>query len=263
MLVVIAILAVLIGLLLPAAQKAREAANQQTAVNNLMAIAQAENTYFASHQSFLGNLRDLAQFGINSDVATGESQGYDFRMSLVTGGFVATAMPAVPGKTGMDMCSVTQTAQVSCSPVSNAGFAQRAMFSRIASWGAIQVGVSILGFTDGTTPEQIRSSLQRPSTVPDAFRQLDLNGDGRVSAAEIFGFADGSVRNSITDLQTENFWTMLRSEMALGAGKENLNLLPAVQLKDLSADHLCGNGNPGQGNQAPCPIFPEPDHAGK
>ena len=57
-----------------------------------------------------------------------------------------------------------------------------------------------------------------------------------------------------------SFFALLQKEMALGFGDENINSIPAVQLHQLGTDRLCGNGQPGEGNQAPCAIFPEPNN---
>ena len=53
--VVIAIIAILIGLLMPAVQKVREAANKEHAISHLRLIHAAEMSFFNSHGAYSGS----------------------------------------------------------------------------------------------------------------------------------------------------------------------------------------------------------------
>ena len=199
--------------------------------------------------------------GLPADLAAGQSSGYNFQiLSATATAFQAQGTPAAPGKTGIDTCLITQTMQVTCSPTANAQTIQRGMFLRLAALGASQVAGLILQFTDGTSPEVIRAYLARRTTVAEVFHAFDLNNDGKVSLAEITQLASApAVANSANLFG--NFFVMVSNEMALGAGGEKINALPAVQFSQLGSNSLCGNGQPGEGKQAPCAIFPEPDDA--
>jgi hypothetical protein len=177
--------------------------------------------------------------------------------------FVARAVPEFPGQNAVDTCTINQMMRSpACAPTQAAMDRERAMFLRIAARGAALVANLVLTIPpdptapNGVTPEVIRAYLGRASTVPEVFHAFDLNGDGKVSLAEILALGDGSVRNSSSNLFGD-FFTMLRSEMAIGTNEDTS--LPAVQMPQLGSQRLCGNGQPGEGNQAPCPVFPEPN----
>ena len=188
LLVVIAIIGVLIGLLLPAVQAAREAALELQAQADLTLIGKGEIAYHTAKGTFTNSLTALP--GLPAALASGQTDGHIFTiLSSSEIAFQAQSKPAALGKTGVKTCTIDKTLQIQCVSPDGAPAIRRAMFTRIAALGAIQVANLLLGLGDGNvrmdvTPEQIRAYLSQPSTVPNAFHALDLNQDGKVSASK-------------------------------------------------------------------------------
>lgn len=264
LLVVISIIGILVGMLLPAVQRFRELTAEALSVQSLQLIGKAQGAFAATHRGgFTNSLQDLVALGVPADVGAGQSAGYNFQVvSASSTAFQIQAVPAAPGKTGVETCTINQSLRVNCFATPNAQAIQRAMFTRIAATGAAQTANLILNFPDGVSPEQICSYLGDSKTMPDVFHALDIDGDGKVSLAEISQLGDATAApgpvGAASGSLFGNFFVFLKTEMALGFGGENLNSLPGVEFRQLGTNHSCGNGRSGDGNQTPCAIFPEP-----
>jgi prepilin-type N-terminal cleavage/methylation domain-containing protein len=255
--VVIAIIAILIGLLLPAVQKVRGSAAQQAAEKNLSTIIALANTYYNQAQTYPVSLQQLAPLGLNSEIANGVSEGYLYTIVQHTGfpPFLVRAAPAVPGKTGIDACSIDNTSHLSCSHTPGAATAEHVMFLRLAALAAGQIADLILDpATPAATEDQIKRALARPSAIGDVFNAFDTSHDGTVTLAEIFSFASSATApGAFPAPLLGTFLDKVETEMALGAGNEHIASLPGVKLMDLPQLYC----SPDEG--VPCLIFPDPE----
>jgi len=76
LLLVIAIIAVLIGHLIPAVQKAREAAQDAAAAKDLTLIGKAEINFHATNGTYTDSLSALP--GLPAGIAGGQADGHNF-----------------------------------------------------------------------------------------------------------------------------------------------------------------------------------------
>src|SRR2546425_8940512 len=225
--VVIAIIAILIGLLLPGVQKVREAANKEKAAASLRAIAAAEKNFFSAHHTYTASFEDLdlgGQFQCSdlSNCSHRQNNGYFFEIFLNAGGGVwsATGTPAVPGKTGSTRVLTDNTGGIFEAPLPEAESIHKQMFDDINA-AALQTLFHLILQRPQDFPE-ITRGLESSGTTAQAFEQLDLNGDGVVTFTEILNY--GGVGSDVVG----GFLTFVGHKMQLGAGGENVRDLPGV-----------------------------------
>ena len=231
---IIAIIAVLIGLLLPVLQRIREAANKEQAVSHLRLIQTAEKSFFNSHGVYSNSLDELGlggEFQCSNPACTSrQNHGYFFEIQLDSSSqsFTATATPAVVGKTGSAKCLVEENpGPPSCAPIEGAEDVTEDMFAHIRD-RAIPTLFQLILQRPQDLPE-IARRLESPDTTPQAFGNLDVNGDGRVTFTDIQNYhgVGADVLNP--------FIAIISNEMQLGAGGEDVSNLPGVTFEMLEA----------------------------
>ena len=243
LLVVIAIIGVLIGLLLPAVQKAREAALGGKAKLSLKAIQDAAEHYYEEelHAHIELDLTTLDDFckthpcdsAIGHIAETGMLEGYWYNLAGTHDQWHAFAEPVYPGLTGGESLTIGLTGSITSSPTRFADRNRRAAMRHIMARGAEIVG-GLLALNPDAIPS-VHDSMASPETVPQAFKDLDVNGDGIVTLAELNALGlplpPGAAGHS-GPMQT--FLAFVAEELKWNSSGEDLTGigvdLPAVQL---------------------------------
>ncbi|HKQ72972.1 MAG TPA: type II secretion system protein [Blastocatellia bacterium] len=196
LLVVIAIIAVLISSLLPAVQKAREAAAHARSQNNLKQISLAVHTFYDRTGEFPESLRDLEAL-IGPELASGTDHAWGTHYFILGGSvpgaaLIVEAEPCCPGATGSKTFELKLSRlpdgrlaeSLTSRPTPGADRAREEMIDDIQAEGARAIGELLR--LHPAAPSEARTFIETPATLGQALDILDGDGDGNVSLYEAF-----------------------------------------------------------------------------
>jgi prepilin-type N-terminal cleavage/methylation domain-containing protein len=249
LLVAVAIIAVLIGLLLPVIQQRREEFARERAAVNLTTLLVASQEYFARTGRYPLELADLrilsgtptANGSFNLIVTTGRAEGYSFDFVGDADGdgdvdgadFLLVAEPEFPGITGDLTLTMNPNGSLSSSQTPGADAARQQMFDNIRAKAAETV-VNLFKL-DANAITQARSYTETPSTATDVFNRLDGNDDGRVSITEL-GFANTTFDDQALSNPLQSFLNFVAQEMKWDSLSEEASSAIFVAAGDLDGD---------------------------
>lgn len=237
---IIAIIATLIGSLLPAVQRVREAAARAECVNTLRSVQITIEQFRERFGRLPATLQELVDAGLlPEDFADGEVGRFLVEL-IITGeagggdhSFVLVGTPVEPGISGDCTCVLTEDNELrTCVPLKDAPGSREKMFADLRAEAAGITAVLLNLDPTGAAHGQVRDFVSDDATIRLAFDLLDLNRNGVVTLAEIME-ADLSYLPRGDDLNS--LLAFIRERMMLGLFDENLEQI-GVELGDLTDD---------------------------